>query len=197
MKRIAIALVGLATSACIPQVTPPPGTTPVLPRPPVTPRPQTPPPEPYTPPVAPAPVRPVSGEEIEYQTGPCFGSCPVYRFQISPDGTGSFTGIRFTAVTGQRSFRVTPEQAAALARSLAPYRPETGRTRRFSHGEPGCTQAATDMPSAEVRWRGRRSTTTLYFDFGCDRDANHAMAAAIGNAPDLIPALGPLIGARP
>lgn len=193
MKRIAIILVGLGTSACIPQVVPPGG----APRPPVAPRPQTPPPQPYTPPAPTSPARPVSGEAIEYQTGPCFGSCPVYRFQVSPDGMGSFTGIRFTAVTGQRSFRVTPEQAARLAQSLAPYRPPTARTRRFAHGEPGCERAATDMPSAEVRWRGRRSTTTLYFDFGCDRDANHAMAAAIGNAPDLIPALGPLIGARP
>lgn len=197
MKRIAIILAGLGASACIPQVTPPPGTTPAAPRPPVAPRPQGPPPQTHTPPAPTSPARPVSGEAIEYQTGPCFGSCPVYRFQVNSNGTGSFTGIRFTAVTGQRSFRVTPEQAAALAQSLAPYRPATGRTRRYAHGEPGCTQAATDMPSAEIRWRGRRSTTTLYFDFGCDRDANHAMAAAIGNAPDLIPALAPLIGARP
>ncbi len=191
MKRIAILLAGLGTSACIPQVSPPGGS----PRPPVAPRPQAPPP--YTPRPPETPMPPVSGEAIEYQTGPCFGSCPVYRFQVNPNGTGSFTGIRFTAVTGQRSFRVTPEQAAALARSLAPWRPATGRTRRYAHGEPGCERAATDMPSAEIRWRGRRSTTTLYFDFGCDRDTNHAMAAAIGNAPDLIPALAPLIGARP
>ncbi|APR51195.1 hypothetical protein CA223_16500 [Sphingomonas koreensis] len=191
MKRIAILLAGLGTSACIPQVSPPGGS----PRPPVAPRPQAPPP--YTPRPPETPKPPVSGEAIEYQTGPCFGSCPVYRFQVNPNGTGNFTGIRFTAVTGQRSFRVTPQQAAALAQSLAPWRPATGRTRRYAHGEPGCERAATDMPSAEIRWRGRRSTTTLYFDFGCDRDANHAMAAAIGNAPDLIPALAPLIGARP
>ncbi len=191
MKRIAILLAGLGTSACIPQVSPPGGS----PRPPVAPRPQAPPP--YTPRPPETPKPPVSGEAIEYQAGPCFGSCPVYRFQVNPNGTGNFTGIRFTAVTGQRSFRVTPQQAAALAQSLAPWRPATGRTRRYAHGEPGCERAATDMPSAEIRWRGRRSTTTLYFDFGCDRDANHAMAAAIGNAPDLIPALAPLIGARP
>ncbi|WP_447728196.1 DUF6438 domain-containing protein [Sphingomonas koreensis] len=188
MKRIAIALLALGTAGCIPQVTPP-GTPGVPPRPamPGAPAPQEPT----------APARPVTSEAIEYQTGPCFGRCPVYRFQVSPSGAGSFTGIRFTAVTGQRNFRATPEQAAALAQLLAPYRPATGRTRRYAHGEPGCERAATDMPSAEVRWRGRRSTTTLYFDFGCDREANHAMAAAIGNAPDLIPALGPLIGARP
>ena len=193
MKRIAIALLALGTAGCIPQVTPPGGT----PRPPAAPpaapvRPGTPFPQPST-----APARPVTNEAIEYQTGPCFGRCPVYRFQVSPNGQGSFTGIRFTAVTGQRSFRATPEQVAALAQLLAPYRPATGRTQRYSHGEPGCERAATDMPSAEVRWRARRSTTTLYFDFGCDRDANHAIAAALGNAPDLIPALVPLIGPRP
>jgi len=193
MKRIAFALVALGTSACIPQVIPPGS----APRPPMAPPAAPVEPERPLPQTPPAPVRPVSGEAIEYQTGPCFGRCPVYRFQVNPNGTGSFTGIRFTAVTGQRSFRVSPEQAATLAQSLAPWRPATGRTRRYAHGEPGCEQAATDMPSAEVRWRGRRSTTTLYFDFGCDRDANHALAAAIGNAPDLIPALGPLIGPRP
>ncbi|HEY0623331.1 DUF6438 domain-containing protein [Sphingomonas sp.] len=192
MKRIVIALLAVGTAGCIPQVTPPgraPASTTVPPRAPVRPEAHA--------PQAPPPVRPVTNEAIEYQTGPCFGRCPVYRFQVSPNGMGSFTGIRFTAVTGQRSFRATPEQAAALAQSLAPWRPATGRTRRYAHGEPGCEQAATDMPSAEVRWRGRRSTTTLYFDFGCDRDANHAMAAALGNAPDLIPALAPLIGPRP
>lgn len=192
MKRIVIALLGLGTSACIPQVTPPGG----APRPPAAPRPPGNSGTPLSQTPA-APVRPVSGEAIEYQTGPCFGRCPVYRFQVSPDGMGNFTGIRFTAVTGQRSFRATPEQVAALAQLLAPWRPATGRTRRYAHGEPGCERAATDMPSAEIRWRGRRSTTTLYFDFGCDRETNHAMAAALGNAPDLIPALGPLIGARP
>lgn len=189
MKRIAIALLAMGTAGCIPQVAPPGGASRPAPAPSAFARPE--------PPRAHAPARPVSDEAIEYQTGPCFGRCPIYRFQISPSGMGSFTGIRFTAVTGQRSFRATPEQAAALAQSLAPWRPATGRTRRYAHGEPGCEQAATDMPSAEVRWRGRRSTTTLYFDFGCDRDANHAMAAALGNAPDLIPALAPLIGPRP
>ena len=115
MKRIAFALVALGTSACIPQVIPPGS----APRPPMAPPAAPVEPERPLPQTPPAPVRPVSGEAIEYQTGPCFGRCPVYRFQVNPNGTGSFTGIRFTAVTGQRSFRVSPEQAATLAQSLA------------------------------------------------------------------------------
>lgn len=189
MKRLAtIALLGLATAGCIPQVTPP-GTAPVT-------RPNTPAPPPTD---RPAPGRPAPGmrEPIEYQTGPCFGRCPVYRLHLEPNGQAVFTGIRFTAVTGERRFRIDPAEAAAFANALAPYRPATGTTRRYSHGEPGCEQAATDLPSAEVRWRGRRATTTLYYYFGCNGDASRAMADAIGNAPDLIPELAPLLGPRP
>lgn len=141
---------------------------------------------------------PASGprEAITYEAGPCFGSCPVYSFTVNPDGRGSFTGKTFTTVTGERSFELTPEQYDAFAAALAPYRPARGTTRRYAHGEPGCERAATDMPSTEIRWRAAE-TTTLHYYFGCDREANQAMADAIGNAPDLIPALAPLIGARP
>lgn len=141
---------------------------------------------------APAPL-----PTISYAAGPCFGACPVYSFTVGPDGNGSFTGKRFTSATGERSFQVTPDQYAAFAAALAPYRPARGTTRRYSHGEPGCEQAATDMPSAEIRWGAGGDAATLHYYFGCDREANRAMADAIGNAPDLIPALAPLIGARP
>ena len=144
---------------------------------------------------APAPAT-APGEAISYAAGPCFGSCPVYAFTIHPEGRGSFTGKNFTAVTGERSFELTREQYDAFAATLVPYRPARGTTRRYSHGEPGCEQAATDMPSAEIRWHGTE-TTALYYYFGCDREANRAMADAIGNAPDLIPALAALIGERP
>ena len=53
------------------------------------------------------------------------------------------------------------------------------------------------MPSAEIRWGTGGDAATLYYYFGCDRETNGQMADAIGNAPDLIPALAPLIGARP
>lgn len=139
---------------------------------------------------------PAAREAISYEAGPCFGSCPVYSFTVSPDGRGHFTGKNFTTVTGERSFELTPAQYDAFAAALAPYRPARG-TRRYAHGEPGCERAATDMPSAEISWRGGAEAATLYYYFGCDREANQAMADVIGNAPDLIPALAPLIGARP
>ena len=140
---------------------------------------------------------PIEGDSITYATGPCFGRCPVFSITVRPDGSGTFTGIRFTAVTGERSFQLTPAQYQAFQRRLAPYRPESGE-RRYSHGEPGCEQGATDLPSVDIRWtRAIGDSQSLYFNFGCNMEQNRAMADALGNAPDAIPALEALIGERP
>lgn len=140
---------------------------------------------------------PLPLQSISYETGPCFGSCPVYSFTVASDGRGSFTGKNFTAVGGTRTFEVTRAQFAAFAAALAPYRPN-GEV-RIAPGSERCGQAATDLPSTQVRWTGRdrRAGDHLYLYHGCTGAGNAATAQALGNAPDLIPALEPLIGARP
>ena len=135
--------------------------------------------------------------QISYSTGPCFGACPVYAFTVQANGDGSFEGKRFTQTGGTKSFRLTRAQFDSFAAALAPYRPKPGTSRRYAHGEKGCERAATDMPSAEISWTGPGGKSSLSYYFGCDMEANRAMADAIGNAPDLIPALTPLIGERP
>lgn len=134
-----------------------------------------------------------AGETITYETGPCFGRCPVYRVQLSPDGQGVFTGIRFTQITGERRFTATPAQVATFAGALAPYRP-TGE-KRYSHGTPDCEHAPTDLPSVDIRWSGKRDDH-LYFYYGCGRETLRPMADALGNAPDALP-LTDLIGHVP
>ncbi|MCW3836499.1 DUF6438 domain-containing protein [Sphingomonas canadensis] len=139
---------------------------------------------------------PIEGDSIRYETGPCFGACPVYSVTVRPDGSGVFNGIRFTAVTGERAFKLTPEQYRAFEAKLAPYRPESGE-RRYTHGEPGCEMAATDMPSASVTWtRMIGDSQQLYYYFGCDVARNSAIAQAVGEAPELLP-IESLIGKRP
>lgn len=137
----------------------------------------------------------VRGEMLRYTTSPCFGACPVYTVTVRPDGTGTFEGQRHTAVTGVRDFRVTPAQYEAFLARLAPYRPRSG-TVRIAPGEPGCGQAATDLPSVEVQWDGKAGHRALSYYFGCDRERNQRMADALGSAPDLLP-IASLIGARP
>ena len=54
-----------------------------------------------------------SAQSISYETGPCFGACPVFRVTVSPDGSGTFEGRRFTAV--DRRTRL-PRHARAVSR---------------------------------------------------------------------------------
>ena len=134
--------------------------------------------------MADAPI-PIESESISYETGPCFGACPVYRVTVSPDGSGTFEGRRFTAVTGERSFRITPEQYRAFAAQLAPLRPAEGSVRMSGEA---CRQMATDLPSAEVTWFSPiGNSQSYYFYYGCDMDRNRAIADRLTRAPQLLP----------
>src|SRR5690349_3330067 len=145
---------------------------------------------------APKPI-PVESDSITYETGPCFGRCPVWTVTIRADGTGIFTGKNFTAVQGERAFKLRPADYQAFAARLQPYRPASGE-RRYSHGEKGCEQAVTDMPSVNIRWtRAIGDSQGLYYYFGCNSEANAPIADALGNAPDVLPGLEEMIGERP
>lgn len=130
------------------------------------------------------PRRATPVETIVFEAGPCFGTCPVYRVVVNSNGTGTFEGRRHTAATGTRAFRITPRQYQAFARQLAPLRPARG-TIRYA-GE-RCRSTATDLPSAEVTWRSRRGTQSLYFYYGCDMERNRPIAVRLGAARDLLP----------
>jgi hypothetical protein len=128
-------------------------------------------------------------QSIVYETGPCFGACPVYTVTVGADGQGLFEGRRFTTVVGERRFSVTPAQYRAFAEQLAPLRPANGSIRYDT--PPACTQMATDMPSVNVTWRsGNGEEQGLYYYFGCDMEARRAMAERLRAAPPLLPIVG-------
>ncbi|RYD94511.1 MAG: hypothetical protein EOP61_21520 [Sphingomonadales bacterium] len=151
----------------------------------------------------PRPVQPgapvaIEGDSIRYETGPCFGVCPVYAVTLRPDGTGVFEGKRFTAVTGTREFKLSRAEYNAFAAKLAPYRPQSGAVRYAPDDKKHCAQAATDLPSADIVWtRAIGDSQSLSYYFGCDMDKNQDMAEAIGSAPETVSALEALIGERP
>ena len=131
---------------------------------------------------------------ISYETGPCFGACPVYRVTVNADGTGLFEGRRFTAVTGARRFRLTAAQYRAFAARLAPLRPARGSV-RYATG-PLCGPVITDLPSVEVTWSGARGgPQSLYYYYGCDPRRHRDMAARLRAAPGLLP-IGDYISPR-
>jgi len=142
------------------------------------------------------PTRPPAGdvESIVYETGPCFGACPVYRVTVNADGSGLFEGRRFTPVTGERAFRVTPAQFLAFARHLESVRPVSGVVR---YAGENCRQIATDMTSVEVTWRAAGAEQQLYFYYGCDLERNEALGAHLIEAPDYLPPVAELLGRPP
>ncbi len=138
---------------------------------------------------------PVADAEIRYETGPCFGTCPVYALTIRPDGTARFEGKRFTAVTGTRDLTVGADAYRAFAARLAPYRPEGGE-QLYQPGTPLCGPAATDMPSVDVVWHAASGAVQhLNYYYGCRMEGNDAMRSALRDAPDLLP-IGELVGKR-
>jgi len=131
-----------------------------------------------------APVA-IERETISYETSRCFGTCPVYRVTVQPDGTGVFEGRQFTKVVGTRDFRATPAQYRAFAARLQPYRPQGEQL--IQPGQPGCGQVATDMPSVDIRWNemsGASQHLSLYY--GC-RMHDQAMNEALRSAPNELP----------
>lgn len=133
-----------------------------------------------------------SVETIRYETGPCFGPCPVYVVSVSSDGQGIFQGKQHTGVTGTRSFAVTAEQFAAFRDRLAPYRP-SGKSRIADDNCSG--SIATDHSWVEISWSGKGPDSSLYAYYGCNRERNKAMFDALRAAPEALP-IEPFIGSR-
>ena len=131
-------------------------------------------------------------QTIIFETGPCFGACPVYRVVLNSDGSGTFEGRRFTAVTGTRAFHATPRQYRAFAGQLEPIRPASGSVR---YAGEDCAAMATDLSSSEVTWRSRGQEQHLYVYHGCDMARNRALIERLVSAPGLLP-IGDYISAR-
>ncbi|QNM82747.1 hypothetical protein H8M03_12285 [Sphingomonas sabuli] len=141
-----------------------------------------------------SPDAPAAGsvETIRYETQACYGFCPVYVVTVGSDGTGQFEGGQHTAVTGPRSFTVTPAQFADFKQRLEPYRPQGERR----VADPNCGgRLATDMPSVDVTWTQKGPSSHLYVYYGCNREANRAMFEALRTAPEALP-IAAFIGSR-
>lgn len=143
------------------------------------------------------PGRPVAieGDSIRYEAGGCFWRCPVFTVVVRPDGTGVFEGKNYTAVTGEKAFKLSRVQYDAFAAKLAPYRPESGQV-RYAPGERNCPKVATDMPSVDITWtRAIGDSQHLHVYYGCVM-GKKAMQQALGEAVEALP-IQALIGERP
>jgi len=133
-------------------------------------------------------------ESISYETLPCYGLCPVYRFTVRGDGRGEFDGRQATPVSGRRDFRVSRAQFDAFARHLERVRPDSGSIR--IEGTTCPEIQATDQPSVEVTWRHHDgSIQQLHYYYGCAPERFRELVHRVGTAPYLLP-IGDLVGPR-
>lgn len=127
-----------------------------------------------------------AGDTIKFSAGPCFGVCPSYGLQVTPDGSGLIEPQRFTAVPGPTRFTVTPLQYRRFRAALAQFRPAEGTVKRIGHGE-NCTRFATDMPAYVIEWtRGEGRPARLEFQSGCMDAGYGKLRAAIASIPRML-----------
>lgn len=126
------------------------------------------------------------GDTIRFSAGPCFGVCPSYSLQVTPDGSGLLEPERHTAVPGATRFTVTPQQYRRFRAALAQFRPASGTTKRIGHGE-NCTRFATDMPGYVIEWtRADRPATRLEFQSGCMDATYGKLRTTISSIPRML-----------
>jgi hypothetical protein len=75
-------------------------------------------------------------ESITYETGPCFGTCPVYTVTVHSNGTGLFVGHAHTTVTGNQPFTVTPAPRSRVRLHVGDYRPAVHRRQMERQQQP-------------------------------------------------------------
>lgn len=123
---------------------------------------------------------------ISFSVSACMRYCPIYSVTVQADGSGVFDGEDYTAVRGERRFRISPAQFRALASHLAPFRPASGDVRYDETTNcQGAGQPPTDFPSRGVIWVGADgSRQILSFYTGCNVPA---VGAALARVPEMLP----------
>jgi hypothetical protein len=87
---------------------------------------------------------------IVYDSYGCYGTCPIYRVEVRPDGSGVFVGSHHVRVIGARRLRLSPDRYRRFAAFLEPLRPPRG-----SLPPEGIECNPGDGPSWAVEWVGR------------------------------------------
>lgn len=127
-----------------------------------------------------------AGDMIRFSASRCFGACPAYSVQVSPDGSALLEPERFTAVPGPTRFTISAAQYRRLVTALAPHRPATGTTKVIDHDH-GCQRFATDMPGYVVEWtRPGQAATRLHYQGGCMDPQYGRLRVAIASVPKIL-----------
>jgi hypothetical protein len=103
---------------------------------------------------------------ISLERTPCFGSCPVYRVEVSASGEVRYEGKAHVRKAGVATGNVTKEQVRRLLSDLesAGY---FAFPERYTAGEPACGRYVTDSPTVITSATVGGRTKTVTHDYGC------------------------------
>jgi len=122
-------------------------------------------------------------ETIRYSTSPCFGTCPIYSVEITPEGAVHFDGKQYTKVTGTQDLKVDPSVYTKLQQELKAYRPATGANVKTT----GCADKVSDQQSAFFAWKRPDGTVTQLSHYtGCVSPANIELNKVIEKLPKTV-----------
>jgi hypothetical protein len=107
-----------------------------------------------------------SDDSITLERTACFGTCPVYKVNITADGTVTFNGDRFTKTTGIAKGKISPGDFRQLVSEFEKI-DYFSLPDRFEPGTPVCPQRITDMPSANTSIRLKGKTKSVGHYYGC------------------------------
>lgn len=148
-------------------------------------------------PSAPAfePLSVANADYVWLEEGPCFGSCPVYRMTLYPDGQYVLMGERFTEGEGRSDNKPSEDSfdRAKEALSAANFMelPEDITT----NNPEACPNAPTDHATVEITvGRNDGFYRTMRYYLGCQHDVAETLLRqlrTIMRVSDLVRAAGP------
>jgi len=107
---------------------------------------------------------PAVKEHLVYERGPCFGFCPVYRFEVQRDGHYVFIGERHTQQTGRHEGVLMAEEAEKLF-SLYQSIQRLSLPQRIDSAH--CELYATDHSYLNLSFHSDSAPWSLHHDLGC------------------------------
>ena len=120
-------------------------------------------------------------ETIRYASSPCFGACPIYSIEVTPQGVIRFEGKQYTKTLGIKEIQGSKKDYQKLSAELKSYRPETGTQVKTA----ACEQTITDQSSYYISWIQPNGTETRLDHYkGCISPANLRLNKIMDKLPE-------------
>jgi hypothetical protein len=120
---------------------------------------------------------------ITFERTPCFGTCPVYRVNVSGNGDVKFEGIRNVDSVGTYAGHIDGAAVSRLARAVADAKYFSLQS---SYGQANCAPYATDAARILTSVSTPEQSKSIDHDLGCGSAAPPALAELYRQFDDII-----------